>query len=261
MKKPAVILFFLAVAGITFIALFLRVWSARTLADQSDERTYLRTASLYAQDIQQKNWSDLSIIANNTEHPSFVKLLYGVFLAGQKNIQIKTGGLPILKILLEGKVNYRLRIARNVSLVFGVLAVAVLAVFNPIAGLFLAVHSFAIKYTSEAYLDAVPALTSLLAALTYLRWITLVDRQPKPLALNHSLRIHFWLVLSGLAIGITLASKYEYGLIGIAIVVHYAIKTIREGYPWRKAILFLAGYGLVAAFFSLQVIFICGITL
>ena len=44
-----------------------------------------------------------------------------------------------------------------------------------------------------------------------------------------------------------MASKYEYGLIGIAIVVHYAWKTIRDGYPWRKAILFLAGYGLVAA--------------
>jgi hypothetical protein len=134
-------------------------------------------------------------------------------------------------------------------MVFGVLAVAVLAAFNPIAGLFLAVHSFAIKYTSEAYLEAVPSLTSLLAVLAYLRWITLVDRQPEPLALNHSLRIHFWLVLSGLAIGITLASKYEYGLIGIAIVVHYAWKTIQKHYPLRNAVLFLAGYGLVAAFF------------
>ena len=134
-------------------------------------------------------------------------------------------------------------------MVFGVLAVAVLAAFNPIAGLFLAVHSFAIKYTSEAYLEAIPSLTSLLAVLAYLRWITLVDRQPKLLSLTNNLRIHFWLVLSGMAIGITLASKYEYGLIGVAIVVHYAWKTIQEHYPLRNAVLFLASYGMVAAFF------------
>ncbi len=118
--------------------------------------------------------------------------------------------------------------------------------FNPIAGLFLAVQSFAVKYTSVAYLEAIPALTSLAAALAYLRWITLVGRQPKALAFNHNLRIHFWLALSAVALGLTVASKYEFGLVGIAIVVHYAWTTLREGYPLGKAGLYLAGFGLAA---------------
>lgn len=249
MKKPDVFLFLLAVAGITFIALILRVWAVRKLPVDHDENRYLKAGSLYAQAIQQKNWVDLPGISYNYEHPSFVKLFYGVALSRQKLSPVTKASEPTFFIVPSGINKGMLMTARNVSMVFGVLAVTVLAVFNPIAGLFLAVHSFAVQYTSVAYLEAIPSLTSLLAVLAYLRWITLVDRQPKPLAFTINLRIHFWLVLSGLAIGITVASKYEYGLIGIAIVVHYAWKTIRDGYPWRKAILFLAGYGLVAAFF------------
>jgi hypothetical protein len=247
MKKPDVFLFILAVAGITFIALILRVWAVRKLPVDQDENVYLKAGSLYAQDIQQKNWVDLARITYNNEHPSFVKLFYGVILSRQKLTTVTKAAMPTFFIVPSGIIKGMLMTARNVSMVFGVLAVIVLAVFNPMAGLFLAVQSFAVKYTSVAYLEAIPSFTSLLAALAYLRWITLVDRQLKPLAFNNKLRIHFWLVLSGVAFGITVASKFEFGLIGIAIVVHYAWKTLREGYPLGKAVLFLAGFGLVAA--------------
>jgi hypothetical protein len=249
MKKPDVFLFFLAVAGITFIALILRVWAVRKLPVDQDENVYLKAGSLYAQAIQQNSWIDLARISYNNEHPSFVKLFYGVILSRQKLTTVTKAAMPTYFIVPNGIIKGMLMTARNVSMVFGVLAVTVLAVFNPVAGFFLAVHSFAIKYTSVAYLEAIPSLTSLLAVLAYLRWITLVDRQPKPLAFANNLSIHFWLVLSGMAFGITLASKFEYSLIGTTIVVHYAWKTIREGYPLKKAILFMAGYGLVAAFF------------
>jgi hypothetical protein len=124
---------------------------------------------------------------------------------------------------------------------------------NPVAGLFLSVQSFAVKYTSVAYLEAIPSFTSLLTALAYLRWITLVGRQSTPLALKHSFRIHMWLGLAGLFFGITVASKFAFGLIGIAIVVHFAWKTIQNHYPMRSAILFLAAFGALSAFFF----FIC----
>ena len=255
MKKPIFVLFLLAVAGITLIALILRVWAVRKLPLDHDERVYLQASSLYAKDIQEKNWFDLVRIDFNKEHPSFAKLFYGLILSQQKLVTIQNKDMTTLLILSRGIIKDMVMTVRNVSMVFGVLTVVVLAVFNPIAGLFLAVHSFAIKYTSVAYLEAIPSFTSLLAALAYLRWITLVDRQPKPLALNNSVRIHLWLALSGLAFGITLASKFAYGLIGVAIVVHFVWKTIWKHYPLQKAVLYLAGYGalVVIVFFVFDI--------
>ena len=248
MKKRDVILWFLAVAGITLIALILRIWAVRKLPTDLDERTYVRASSFYAQAIQQNDWSGLSRIDVNQEHPSFVKLFNGVFLSGQKLIfPIRVDDMEPQQFLPSGIIKDMLMTVRNVSMVFGVLAVAILAAFNPIAGLFLAVHSFAVKYTSEAYLEAIPSVTSLLAALAYLRWIRLVERQPKPLAVRNSLRIHVWLGLSGAAMGLTLASKYSFGIVGVAILVHFAWVSIQKKYPRKKAALFLAAYGMIAA--------------
>ncbi len=84
MKKTNLVLFFLAVAGITFIALIFRVWAVRKLPVDQDENVYLKAGSLYAQAIQQKNWADFAGITYNYEHPSFVKLVYGVVLSRQK---------------------------------------------------------------------------------------------------------------------------------------------------------------------------------
>ncbi len=247
MKKTTPILFFLIVLGITSIALLLRVWAVRKLPVDHDEGTYLLASSLYAQAIQQHNWPDMLLITYNNQHPSFGKFIYGLSLSEQKLIPIKRSMVKTQDILTKGTLKDMLMTVRNVSMVFGVLSVTILAIVNPMAGLFLAVHSFAVKYTSVAYLEAIPAFTSLLTALAYLRWITLVGQQPKPLALKHSFHTHSWLVLSGLFFGLTVASKFAFGLIGIAIAVHFAWKIFHERYPLKKAILFLAGYGAVSA--------------
>jgi hypothetical protein len=247
MKKTTTILFFLSVLGITSIALLLRVWAVRKLPIDHDEGTYLLASSLYAQTIQQHDWPGLLNITYNNQHPSFAKFIYGLSLSEQKLIPIKRSMVKTQDILSKGTLKDMLMTVRNVTMVFGVLSVTILAIFNPIAGLFLAVHSFAIKYTSVAYLEAIPAFTSLLTALAYLRWITLVGQQPKPLAFKRNFRVHRWLALSGLFFGITVASKFAFGLIGIAIVIHFTWKTFHEGYPLKQAILFLAGYGVVSA--------------
>ena len=62
-----------------------------------------------------------------------------------------------------------MRYARNVAAAFGVLEVLALAIFNPLAGLFLAIQTWAIKYTSEIMVEAVPSLMSLLAVLFYMQ--------------------------------------------------------------------------------------------
>jgi len=249
MKKPSAILFFLIIAGITIIALLLRVWAVRKLPVDHDEGTYLLASSLYAQDIQQHNWPDILKITYNNQHPSFAKFVYGLSLSEQKLIPIKRTMIKTLDILPKGTLKNMLMTIRYVSMVFGVLAVTILAVFNPMAGFFLAVQSFAVKYTSVAYLEAIPAFTSLLTALAYLRWINLVGRQTKPMEFKHSFRILIWVALTALFFGITVASKFAFGLIGIAIVVHFLWQTIHEHYPLGKAVLFLAAFGALSAIF------------
>ena len=249
MKKPSAILFFLIIAGITIIALLLRVWAVRKLPVDHDEGTYLLASSLYAQAIQQHNWPDILKITYNNQHPSFAKFVYGLSLSGQKLIPIERSMVKTLDILPKGTLKNMLMTIRNVSMVFGVLAVTILAVFNPMAGFFLAVQSFAVKYTSVAYLEAIPALTSLLTALAYLRWINLVGRQTKPLEFKHSFRVLIWVALTALFLGLTVASKFAFGLIGIAIVVHFLWKTIHDHYPLGKAVLFLAAFGALSAIF------------
>jgi hypothetical protein len=62
---------------------------------------------------------------------------------------------------------------RHLSEWFGVLAAALLAVINPLAGYFLAVHTFAVKSTSVGYLETVPSFTSLLCIVAFERWDSL----------------------------------------------------------------------------------------
>jgi hypothetical protein len=247
MKKTSAILFFLTVLGITGIALLLRVWAVRKLPADHDEGTYLLASSLYAKTIQQHDLPGLLKITYNNQHPSFAKFVYGLVLSEQKLIPIKRSMVKTQDILPKGTPKDMLMTIRNVSMAFGVIAVTVLAVVNPGAGLFLAVHSFAVKYTSVGYLEAIPAFTSLLTALAYLRWIALTGKQTKPLAFKNNFHNHRWLVFSGIFFGLTVASKFAFGLIGIAIVVHLSWKIIHDYYPLGKVILYFAGFGIISA--------------
>ena len=83
---------------------------------------------------------------------------------------------------------------RKTSAFLGTLEVLALAILDPLAGFLLAIHTFTIKYTSQAMLEALPALTSLLAVMAY-------DRS------RNSKRSALWLSLSGVALGLTAASK------------------------------------------------------
>jgi len=95
---------------------------------------------------------------------------------------------------------------RFVSVILGTLLVLVIARVNWMAGFFLAVHTYSIKYTAEVYLEALPFLLSALALFAYLR----SEREKTR-----------WLVLSGVLLGLTASSKYVYALVGIAILVDW----------------------------------------
>ena len=152
-----------------------------------DEPVYMEAAAQFATAIRAGDWSHLLASPHTLEHPSLVKLLYA---AG---------------VLLRGGGHAGQTAARAVSAVFGALQVWLLALLNPLAGFFLAIHTMSIKYTSQAYLEALPAFASLLAVLAYAR------SAHQPSALNR------WLVLSAIALGVTAAGKYNYLVAGLAI--------------------------------------------
>jgi len=120
--------------------------------------------------------------------------------------------------------------------------VAALAIFNPLAALFLAVHTWQIKYTTQVMLEALPSLTSALTVLFYIKG--------RPAALRG--RWNSWLVLSAVGLGLTAASKYTYCLAGVAILVDWMWATFpaetsrRSALGWAKWLAPVAGWGLIS---------------
>jgi len=153
-------------------------------------------------------------------------LLYGIALS----ILPPAPPIPERKVTdpaAETLPHTQLNLARTIAAVLGAMQVLLLACLDPLAGLFLALHTFTIKYTSLALLEALPALTSAIAVVAYDRSHIFTTR-----AWNG------WLALSAIALGITAASKYAYCVAGIAILAHWGLFQLRRSLherhiPWR----------------------------
>lgn len=184
-------------AAIVVLAALLRLWAAWQLPVDYDEPVYIKAAFDYAAAIRAGDWNAVIDYAGNREHPPLVKLLYGagVLALGQ--------GATWDNALLAG---------RFVSALFGTLAVLVLALADPLAGAMLAVHTLAVKYTSQAYLEALP-LFGCIGAVLALRRSTGRDR---------------WLYLSAGALGLALAGKLAY--LPILFTVGYVALWERPGH-------------------------------
>jgi len=130
--------------------------------------------------------------------------------------------------------------ARALSALFGVLATLLLALFNPLAGGLLAVHTMAIKYTGQAYLEALPHLASLGAVLALVR--------SRPAGPERSRRLpDTWFWLSALALGVTAAGKFTY--LPVVFVILYLAFFVKRT-KWYYLLLYLAVS--VAAFWLLN---------
>lgn len=224
----------LLAAVIFLLALSARIHLAYTGRIEYDEKDYAKAAIQYANHI--KN-GDLSFIVQNDfnyEHPVFNKLVYSLALLpfpAQSPFDLSMHS-PVNEIIQFREV----MAMRWVPVIFGSLAVLLLALVNPLAGLFLAVHTFAVKYTSVIYLEALPlfaALVSLQAFSIFLR------RGPGKQTFR-------WLILSASALGIAAASKYMYGVIGGVVALFCAFWMIRKHQS-------LFGYLAIWAFLALLV--------
>ena len=191
------------------LAFGFRAHAARTLNIDFDEDDYLRAGQEYAQLIRTSDWRGFLDTNYRPEHPPLAKILIGLSILSAPEKPL----IPDAATTAEPN-RYLprdlVRPARTMNTVFGTLTVLFLALVNPLAGLFLAFHTFTIKYVSQIMLEAFPALTSLLMVLTYLQW--------KKTTQNG---VNGWLIASAIFLGLTAASKYLYCVAAIAILVDW----------------------------------------
>ncbi len=205
----------LALIGVVLVAALLRGWAVLRLPLDYDEPVYLRAGFEYARALRAGDWNGVIDYAANREHPALVKLLYGlVVLVSGQDVTWAVG----------------LYAARALSAVLGTLAVLVLALFNPLAGGMLAVHTLAIKYTGQAYLEALPHLASLGSVLAFVR--------SRPAGSEQSRRLpDAWFWLSALALGVTAAGKFTY--LPVVLVILY-LALFEKRTRWYHLLLYLA---------------------
>ena len=150
----------IAIALVIILAWTLRWRAVTMLPADYDEDDYLRSAQDVAALVRKGDWSGLTQTNYRPEHPAFAKIIFGLSI-------LPAPEAPLLPDLgtdappSQSMPQDQLQDARTSGAIFGTLTAGLLALVNPFAGLFLAVHAMTIKYDSEVMLEALPALTSL----------------------------------------------------------------------------------------------------
>ena len=230
-----------AVLAVVLLSCGIRLYAAARLNVDYDEPVYLGAAVDYASSMRLGDFKQLAWNENTYEHPALYKILYGVVLLTRTPLdRLPDKDLPRLAPIATAAAGPWNVAARHLSVLWGTLAVLALALINPLAGFFLGIDTLSVKYTSEVYLEALPLLTSLLCAVAYVRWVDLAHKlrssgQP-PLR---------WLILSAFFLGVTVASKYVYGVVGLAVLVHFFVAVLQKQVP-RRLLLQIAAWALVS---------------
>jgi hypothetical protein len=232
----------LAIA-ITLMGAWLRWGAVTQLKVDYDEPIYLYAARHYATAFQKQDWSALTSYTANKEHPPFHKIVYAaviaLFVPQAEKIAVPRHSQTYAQIPTAA-----FAVGRITSFVLSISLLFIISLLVPIAGVFIALNTYIIKYTSQIYLDALPLLTGAICCLAYIRSQRKFNR---------------WSVLSAIMLGMTAASKYIYCVVGIAILIDWLLATISEQNSWdlRKALtatLPIWGWGLLSlvVFFALN---------
>jgi hypothetical protein len=180
----------------------LRLHYARTMPTDWDEDDYMVPAGMFRRLIDQGDWSNIPDMQQNYEHPPLVKLLYSLTIP-----EYEVDDVPTENVRFDNRIDLppdSLRNARLQSVLAGTLTILAMGWVSPLAGLALAFQSIHVHFSSVAYLDALPVLFATLAVICYERG---------------GLR-HRWLWLSAACLGIAVAAKYPYAVVGVAMLVH-----------------------------------------
>ncbi|HSW67794.1 MAG TPA: hypothetical protein VLH16_04370, partial [Bacteroidales bacterium] len=238
--------FLFLAACVAIIASGVRLYAAEGLDIDYDEPVYLEAAIEYAGYIRSGKWNMLAWSETNYEHPPLFKILYGVVILPEPQLEKlhRWDFIMLSPMRVSNAIEYGMA-ARYLSVFFGTVTAVVLALVNPIAGLFLAINSLSVKYTSQIYLEALPLLTSFLSVFSYLEYLKLMNNPS-----SHKAKKYFYVGLSALLLGITAASKFIYCVAGLAIVAHFLISWARKQQSKRNWIVII-GWGAfsIVAFF------------
>lgn len=221
------------VAVIVLLAAALRLFAVVNLPPDFDEPIYLRAGQRYALALRAGDLGRLVNDTYHTEHPGLVKFAYAAALLMVPPAPELPVEQPLPEAMAEMFAEQTAEIAytaRLTSAIFGIANVLLVAAANPLAGLFVAIHSYTVKYTAQIYLEALPMLASTITVLAYIR------------ARGRS---NGWLWLSAVALGLTAAGKYVYCVAGIAV----ALDMIWGGVPQRalrRHVMRLLGWGGLA---------------
>jgi hypothetical protein len=207
------------IALIVFLAAAVRIWSAWQLPVDADEPTYMKAGQEYAQMIKAGDLGGVLRYQFNQEHPALIKLVYSA---------------PFFIFQPEFGSKAELFFNRGISVFFGVLAVLFLCLIDPLAGFLLAMDSMVIKYTSEAYLEALPLFAMMLAV--YLMKKVVEGKTTRK-----------WLWVAAMAVGMAVAGKYLYGVVIIPLV---GLAIERRYLRWKEALGFVVVAGLSFIFFN-----------
>lgn len=206
----------LAVLLVMAAAAWVRAGAVRDLPPDYDEYDYIRVGYRYAERLAPGRWGELALVAENPEHPPFVKLLNGAALRlsgapepDWKAVKIAKPMPPAARPAYD--------VTRKLSAVAGVLQVGLTALVSVPGGLWLAFDTYHAKFTSEAYLEGVAGLFALLAVLLFER--SLRGQGPDGPLPAGSAPAPGPLLLSAAALALATASKYPFGLVaGLAIL-------------------------------------------
>lgn len=218
-------------AVIFAVALVARAHLADSGRIEYDEKDYAKAAAQYSNYIKNGKPGLIAQDTYNYEHPTFNKLVYAFVLLrfpAQESFDLSKP-LPVRQV----KQAQEVVAMRWVSVLSGSVAVFLLALVNPLAGLFLAVHTYAIKYSSVIYLDALPMCAALLAFQAFL---LVLKRGPGKQSAP-------WLLFSAIALGVAAASKYMYALVGVVLVLYSFAWMIQKR---RQIVGYLAIWGIIA---------------
>jgi hypothetical protein len=228
----------LAIVAIAALAFGLRWRALERLPIDYDEPWCLEAAQQIAELLRAGELRGLTELNPTPEHPQLAKAVLAVSILPapesapspqRRSVYLGAPGLPEAQLLA----------ARTGSAVLGTLAVALLAILGPLAGFFLAIHTYTVKFTSHAMLEALPALLSLAAVASYLRF-----KQGRGMR---------WLAGSAVALGLTAAAKYLYAIVGVVILVDWAL-TLRPAPASRLsrtgALALLWGVASLGVFFA-----------
>jgi ABC-type sugar transport system permease subunit len=223
----------LAVLLVVAVAAGARWHAVVNLPVDYDEDDYTRAAQQFTALIRSGNWNGFLETNYRPEHPPLEKIVFGISLLSTPEVAL-TPDRPTSAEPDKYLSRKLLRPERTISAVFGTLEVFLLALVNPLAGLFLGIHAFTIKYTSQVMIESLPSLTSLACILAYLRWKKSTKHQ-----------VDGWLISSAVFLGLTAASKYLYCVVGVAILVDWLLDSHQAGSLRRDFRLILA-WGILA---------------